>query len=826
MDAFKHRLIGILVTVAVVAAFMTQVATASSYPPGNAAFQRTWKRTDQPVAQLRVPRTWIWGPSANTGVIQEEYAESPGGMRDVQYFDKARMEVTHRDATDGLWYVTTGLLATELVTGQMQLGDNLFQTRMPAEINVAGDVDDPTGPTYKTFSGVLDEAPAASGEVLMQRLARDGTITTDASLKTYGVTAAHHVQVDGIDHQIASPFWEFMNSSGEVYVDGQYMTELMFENPYYAVGYPISEAYWMKIKVAGTSKDVLVQVFERRVLTYTPSNPAGWQVEMGNIGQHYYAWRYSVVPMAPAAPTTVVLTVSNPTDCTYAGGVATECSYTLTLTWKDASNNEDGFKITTSFDTMTYAAAANATTWSKAFRLQPATDITLSIVASNAVGDLPKVNSNTEKTLAPAPVTVAAPSNVTLAISAPSDCTIVGGTATECLYTLTVTWKDKSNNEGGFEIRPSFSTSTYTVDKNVTTWSHDFRLEPREWISASVRAFNAVAQSDWVTSEPAYLHEPTPAAPAEVKLAVSDPSDCLFVNSIATECTYTVTVTWKDQSNNEDGFRVRPSFTTMTKRVDANVTTWSGTFRLEPGDQISVEVRAYNVIGSSEWVASAPVTLPAPKVPLAPTNVMLAISDPSDCTIVDDVPTECAYTLTLTWVDASNNEDGFKITTSFNTETYTVAANTKTWSRVFRLEPGTDVTLSIVAFNVVGPSPVVTSNKVTPQPTALTIPAAPTNVVLVVSAPYNCQGVSFLRTCAYDITLTWVDASTDETHFTVRRLADEFDRQVDKNVTTWKGTERMSPGSALAYAVRAENEAGASAWVPSNVVILPTPPDD
>jgi hypothetical protein len=99
-------------------------------------------------------------------------------------------------------------------------------------------------------------------------------------------------------------------------------------------------------------------------------------------------------------------------------------------------------------------------------------------------------------------------------------------------------------------------------------------------------------------------------------------------------------------------------------------------------------------------------------------------------------------------------------------------------------------------------------------------------VVLVVSAPYNCQGVSFLRTCAYDITLTWGDASTAATHFTVRRLADEFDRQVDKNVTTWKGTERMSPGSALAYAVRAENEAGASAWVPSNVVILPTPPDD
>ena len=36
---------------------------------------------------------------------------------------------------------------------------------------------------------------------------------------------------------------------------------------------------------------MLVQLFERRVLTYTPSNPTQYQVEFGNIGQHYHAWR-------------------------------------------------------------------------------------------------------------------------------------------------------------------------------------------------------------------------------------------------------------------------------------------------------------------------------------------------------------------------------------------------------------------------------------------------------------------------------------------------------------------------------------------------------
>jgi hypothetical protein len=27
-------------------------------------------------------------------------------------------------------------------------------------------------------------------------------------------------------------------------------------------------------------------------MTYTPNNPAEWQVEQGNIGMHYFRWRY------------------------------------------------------------------------------------------------------------------------------------------------------------------------------------------------------------------------------------------------------------------------------------------------------------------------------------------------------------------------------------------------------------------------------------------------------------------------------------------------------------------------------------------------------
>jgi hypothetical protein len=67
------------------------------------------------------------------------------------------------------------------------------------------------------------------------------------------------------------------------------------------MGLPLSEAYWTRSVVAGVEQDVLVQVFERRVLTFTPSNPEAFQVEMGNVGQHYREWRKAVLT-APSIP--------------------------------------------------------------------------------------------------------------------------------------------------------------------------------------------------------------------------------------------------------------------------------------------------------------------------------------------------------------------------------------------------------------------------------------------------------------------------------------------------------------------------------------------
>lgn len=257
------------------------------------AVARTWQRTDLPVAFGAAARTWMWGPGPIAAALTETYLEAPGGARTVQYFDKARMEVTDPLGTeDEPWFVTNGLLVVEMVTRRVQLGDFTFQDAPPANINVAGDPDDPDGPTYATM-GTLLRAPAlADGAPVIQRLDRAGMVTEDPALAVYGVTAAWRVSVGGVQHQVASVFWEFLTSTGPVWEDGAIVDGPLFLNPFYATGYPITEAYWTEVRVAGTKRLVLLQCFERRCLTYTPGNPEGWLVEAGNVGQHYLRWRY------------------------------------------------------------------------------------------------------------------------------------------------------------------------------------------------------------------------------------------------------------------------------------------------------------------------------------------------------------------------------------------------------------------------------------------------------------------------------------------------------------------------------------------------------
>ncbi len=299
------------VILAVIASMFSAVIVASAddhdtndndynahYEIASDEFYNVWKRTDLPVAEGKVHRTWMWGPGAISGLMEEQYAEGEDGTRMVQYFDKSRMEMPVGDADDydkkSAWHITQGRLAYELMSGRIQIGDNEFIDNGPSHRSAAGDINDTTAPTYAVLGQHMDTAARDTGGVITQSMDRDGNITDDYDYKHYGITDYKYDAVT--NNNIASVFWKFMNSTGLVYDHGHHKAHSghLFENPYYAVGRPLTEAYWARVAVDGVEQNVLIQAFERRVLTYTPDNPKGWEVESGNIGQHYHHWRYVV----------------------------------------------------------------------------------------------------------------------------------------------------------------------------------------------------------------------------------------------------------------------------------------------------------------------------------------------------------------------------------------------------------------------------------------------------------------------------------------------------------------------------------------------------
>ncbi len=282
------------------------ITQASSF--NDPAFDLTWNRVDKPVQDgAGVGRGYTWGPgvSGSENITSEIY---DGISRRVQYFDKARMEINNPAAdSTSLYYVTTGLLVKELVTGQRQDGDFTFTPLSPSTIQIAGDPNEgganaiaPTYASFKdvvTFNGSENGKPTAIGSLINSNIAKSGFISTVAPPESQLIGDYDSVT----NHNIAAVFSQFGNQTGLIWNNGKLSQDaIFFGNPTYVLGRPVSEPYWIQAVVGGAEKPVMVQLFERRVLTYTPSNPVGFKVEMGNVGQHYYKWRYQQNSAAPS----------------------------------------------------------------------------------------------------------------------------------------------------------------------------------------------------------------------------------------------------------------------------------------------------------------------------------------------------------------------------------------------------------------------------------------------------------------------------------------------------------------------------------------------
>ncbi|XSG73474.1 DUF5107 domain-containing protein [Herpetosiphon llansteffanensis] len=249
----------------------------------DSAFRQRWQRADQAVADGQTNRSWVWGQQIGPRSF-ERYQESPQHNRLTQYFDKARMEISQPAADrNSEWFATNGLLVVEMISGQMQTGDQRFEPRTAANVPIAGDPDSPS-PTYASLGPIAttngyNRSENRQGQRISSVLAANGQMSDDPNLAIPNTTIVHYEAVTG--HNVPKVFVDFQQSLGDV------------TNVLGTFGYPITEAYWIDTLIAGQAQRVLFQAFERRVLTYNPKNPANWQVEMGNVGSHYYRWRYA-----------------------------------------------------------------------------------------------------------------------------------------------------------------------------------------------------------------------------------------------------------------------------------------------------------------------------------------------------------------------------------------------------------------------------------------------------------------------------------------------------------------------------------------------------
>jgi len=283
----RNRLVALLVSVLITASCGAPSAIAAS-AFADPAFQTQWGQ-----GEAITPN--FWGPLTNAKDGQQEpYKDAQGGQRLVQYFDKARME-----KTNGV--LTNGLLTVELKSGRVQVGDATFEQRQPAKINLAGDPGE-SGPTYADLSQLAERTPRPSGGIGLFPPTYIGS----------GHFKGYDERVDHLPFDLVPKTGDYVS-----YVDdpsGHYGTfvyqpflDFIHSLPFpleQATGYPISSFFFAQVKIGGAPIWVLVQPFERRVLTYNPNNPVATRVEFGNIGQHYYQWRYGGNSPAPPASAT------------------------------------------------------------------------------------------------------------------------------------------------------------------------------------------------------------------------------------------------------------------------------------------------------------------------------------------------------------------------------------------------------------------------------------------------------------------------------------------------------------------------------------------
>jgi hypothetical protein len=171
----------------------------------------------------------------------------------VQYFEKGRIE-EHPGEPNPAWRFQYGLLVDELAAAG-------------AALPVGGDASTVTYATIALLAQPETRTAAPAGFVGGTALLPDGAVFVPFSASL--LPEAGHVVPEG--------FWTYINDAS--LFPGGWLHD---------VGLPLTPPVEAVVdKGPDKGRRILVQAFQRTVLTYDPANPPGWQIERANVGADY-----------------------------------------------------------------------------------------------------------------------------------------------------------------------------------------------------------------------------------------------------------------------------------------------------------------------------------------------------------------------------------------------------------------------------------------------------------------------------------------------------------------------------------------------------------
>jgi IgGFc binding protein len=299
--------------------------------------------------------------------------------------------------------------------------------------------------------------------------------------------------------------------------------------------------------------------------------------------------------------------------------VATAFSSTeIDLAWTDNATNEYGYRIERKTETGNWGFVADRAANTVAFRDSGLTKKTKYYYRVFAYADEDSSPSNTANaiTLNEKPVM-------------PTGLGALALSATE----IKLSWTDISDNEDSFMIERRLDGSSVwepvkTTDPNAITWT-DSGLTKKTKYFYQIKSVNEVGSLGWTTDVNATTKDTKPNKP-------------LALQAVANSYRQ-ITLSWMDDSDNEDGFRIErqvPGGWTFVGNALPNVTSLVN-HGLTGGTEYTYRAFAYNNGGDSEPSNLATATTTAPPVPNAPsgliatgtsqTQILLNWTDNSDC---------------------------------------------------------------------------------------------------------------------------------------------------------------------------------------------------